>query len=87
MATVLTGPRTRPLGGTSSGESSDNEHSLPQEKGALATVTVDEIPPLGAPHDEKRFWFQRTRKYDPNGIATQVSLHHLHLVANAVTVD
>src|SRR3569833_15917 len=31
------------------------------------------IAPLGAPLEEKRFWFQRRKgKYDPNAIATQV---------------
>lgn len=31
--------------------------------------------PLGVPKDEKRFWFQRgKRTYDPDAIATQVSV-------------
>ena len=29
---------------------------------------------LGVPADEKRFWFQRGKSYDPNAIATQPSV-------------
>ena len=32
----------------------------------------EEIPPLGEPRQEKKFWFQRSVDYDPNAIATQV---------------
>ncbi|KAK4611532.1 hypothetical protein CLAFUW4_13335 [Fulvia fulva] len=35
----------------------------------------EEIPPLGEPHTEKRFWFQRTETYDPDAIATQPSVY------------
>lgn len=32
-----------------------------------------DVPPLGAPHQAKqRFWFQRTKDFDNNAIATQV---------------
>ncbi|KAF7554079.1 hypothetical protein G7Z17_g3185 [Cylindrodendrum hubeiense] len=34
----------------------------------------DSIPSLGAPVDEKRFWFQRGKTYDPDAIATQPSV-------------
>jgi len=30
--------------------------------------------PLGVPTEEKRFWFQRSRAYDPTAIATQPSV-------------
>jgi hypothetical protein len=30
---------------------------------------------LGIPSQEKRFWFQRVREYDPNAIATQPSVY------------
>ncbi len=30
--------------------------------------------PLGVPAEEKRFWFQRGKNYDPNAIATQPSV-------------
>lgn len=37
------------------------------------TETVSPVAPLGKPHEEKKFWFQRTKtKYDPDAIATQV---------------
>jgi hypothetical protein len=38
---------------------------------------VEGLPPLGAPQEEKRFWFQRSKStYDPQAIATQVCLAH-----------
>lgn len=37
---------------------------------------VDEdIPPLGEPASERRFWFQRGKKYNPGAIATQPSVY------------
>lgn len=33
---------------------------------------TDSIPPLGLPQEERKFWFQRGKDYDPNAIATQV---------------
>ncbi|WYZ46089.1 hypothetical protein EsH8_IX_000314 [Colletotrichum jinshuiense] len=33
------------------------------------------VPLLGAPIEEKRFWFQRNKNYDPFAIATQVILY------------
>ncbi|KAF3385115.1 putative transporter [Penicillium rolfsii] len=32
-------------------------------------------PPLGKPQNERRFWFQRTREYDPEEIATLPSVY------------
>jgi hypothetical protein len=40
----------------------------------IKRASTEEIPPLGAPIEEKRFWFQRTRTYDPDAIATQPSV-------------
>jgi hypothetical protein len=37
-----------------------------------STTSLDSAPPLGAPLEEKRFFFQRTKSYDPNSIATLV---------------
>ena len=37
------------------------------------TVSVENIPVLGAPVEERRFWFQRDKTYNPEAIATQVS--------------
>ncbi|KAL2259279.1 hypothetical protein VTK26DRAFT_7105 [Humicola hyalothermophila] len=39
-----------------------------------STTSVDTIPPLGEPVGVRRFWFQRTRPYDPDAIATQPSV-------------
>ncbi len=32
----------------------------------------DAVPPLGKPEARKKFWFQRSKDYDPDAIATQV---------------
>ncbi|KAJ8127224.1 hypothetical protein O1611_g6413 [Lasiodiplodia mahajangana] len=37
--------------------------------------SADSIPPLGQPREEKKFWFQRGKDYDPNAIATQPSVY------------
>ncbi|KAJ5159952.1 Major facilitator superfamily domain general substrate transporter [Penicillium canariense] len=33
-----------------------------------------DIPPLGKPQNERRFWFQRTKNFDPDAIATLPSV-------------
>ncbi|KAI2603054.1 MFS general substrate transporter [Hypoxylon fragiforme] len=38
------------------------------------TSLGSDAPPLGAPKEEKRFWFQRTKDFDENAIATQPSV-------------
>ena len=35
-------------------------------------TSLDEIPTLGEPIEERRFWWQRVKAYDPEAIATQV---------------
>ena len=57
----------------------DSSEDLGDAKGEktsqVKTETIYETAlPLGVPAEEKRFWFQRTRKYDPNAIATQPSV-------------
>ncbi|KAK7911737.1 Major facilitator superfamily transporter [Apiospora marii] len=37
--------------------------------------------PLGEPQKEKKFWFQRNQKYEPNAIATQPSVYDVPDVA------
>ncbi|KAK2031340.1 phthalate transporter [Colletotrichum zoysiae] len=37
-------------------------------------ISLDSAPPLGAPIEEKRFWFQRNKSYEPSAIATQPSV-------------
>ncbi|KAL7619763.1 hypothetical protein AAE478_010305 [Parahypoxylon ruwenzoriense] len=47
------------------------------KKSATASTTpLDSgaVPPLGVPNDEKRFWFQRTKEFDPDSIANQPSV-------------
>lgn len=45
------------------------------------------IPLLGAPIEEKRFWFQRNKNYDPFAIATQVSLHQPSTISDDENAD
>ncbi|KAL2173949.1 major facilitator superfamily domain-containing protein [Thermothelomyces heterothallicus CBS 202.75] len=40
----------------------------------ISTTSVNTIPPVGEPLLKKRFWFQKTRPYDPDAIATQASV-------------
>ncbi|XHG07027.1 hypothetical protein AWENTII_010194 [Aspergillus wentii] len=37
-------------------------------------ASCSDTPELGDPLDERRFWFQRSKGYDPNAIATQPSV-------------
>ncbi|KAL2421746.1 putative transporter [Exophiala dermatitidis] len=41
---------------------------------AVPLANSHEIEPLGLPHHEKRFWFQRGQAYDPSAVATQPSV-------------
>ncbi|GJC78302.1 hypothetical protein ColLi_01140 [Colletotrichum liriopes] len=36
------------------------------------SLSLEGAPPLGAPIEEKRFWFQRNKSYDPFATATQI---------------
>ena len=42
------------------------------EKDQTKVTVAGDIPPLGAPNEERRFWFQRAKAYDPDAIATLV---------------
>lgn len=39
---------------------------------STSKTSLDEIPSLGVPIEERRFWWQRAKAYDPDAIATQV---------------
>jgi len=41
-----------------------------------STTSVNTIPPLGEPIQQKRFFFQRSKAYDVDAIATQASILH-----------
>ncbi len=43
-----------------------------EEKASTSSYSLENIPPLGAPASEKRFWFQRGSSYNGDAIATQV---------------
>jgi len=71
MATVLSrrlGRNTYQLVPSSNIES----EAAPDKTTDDTTDETTDIPPLGIPHLEKRFWFQRGPSYDPNVIATLV---------------
>ena len=80
MATVLVDSSHRARGTTgspASTSSSNVDTTETQLKGTDKVIAAElnayaNVTPLGVPKEEKRFWFQRTRKYDPNAIATQV---------------
>ncbi|KAF1986879.1 MFS general substrate transporter [Aulographum hederae CBS 113979] len=84
MSTILTGfqaraPDASPI--ASSNDSTESNFGTFQgdgavEKGAKSSViVVDGVPTLGAPHEEKRFWFQRSKTFDVNAVATQLSVY------------
>jgi hypothetical protein len=59
----------------SSSTGSTSDIRTGEEKKVQTNITsIASIPPLGVPADEKRFWFQRNKTYDPSAIATQPSV-------------
>ncbi|KAK5678974.1 hypothetical protein LTS10_008629 [Elasticomyces elasticus] len=79
MATVLTHSGLLKSGATSSDGSGSNSTTtslkdLDQKSTTIVTVSQD-IPPLGVPKQEKRFWFQRSKGFDSSAIATQPSVY------------
>src|SRR5205814_516658 len=69
MPTIFSAAEPGPTAGAGTSATSSDDEKLP------ATTTVTEIPPLAAPHEEKRFWWQRTRNYDADAVATQPSVY------------
>jgi hypothetical protein len=71
-----------PTGGVIvSGEASSHGSSddlRDKSESIVGQIKVTEIThvatPLGLPADEKRFWWQRNKTYDPDAIATQPSV-------------
>ena len=57
-----------------------NSENMPQDEKKSAAVSEgyvsssEDLAPLGDPIEERRFWFQRATRYDPNAIATQRSV-------------
>lgn len=79
MSTVIAkgrgAPQGPPQGGVITNVSPTESLSDVGEKTPYVSETaVSDVPALGEPIEEKRFWFQRSKKnYDPNAIATLVS--------------
>lgn len=70
-------PESAPSSDRSSHGSSDDlgdakREQVPRVK--TTAVVYETALPLGVPAEEKRFWFQRVRTYDPTAIATQPSV-------------
>jgi len=82
MSTVYTakepappGTRTQSAGVFFSPSSDDEDKRVTETKGDVDFTVDPDVPPLGVPSDEKRFWWQRTRNYDSSAIATQPSVY------------
>jgi hypothetical protein len=60
---------------SSQGSSEDLGEKSDKTPGHVKTTEITYVAaPLGVPVDEKRFWWQRNKTYDPNAIATQPSV-------------
>lgn len=62
---------------SSDSSTKSTSEKIVDEKNASAIKTTqvyDNTSSLGAPATEKRFWWQRGKSYDPDAIATQVSV-------------
>jgi hypothetical protein len=70
MATVLA---KSPTPSISSGESLDSRNLDDKKDVQVEVRSRASIPPLGAIHTPKKFWFQRGKQHDSSAIATQVS--------------
>jgi hypothetical protein len=78
MATVIAIQKKKSDETPSPGSQSSNELNTK----SLAEVNISETSlPLGVPGEERRFWFQRAKAYDPNAIATQVGFPWVSLNA------
>jgi hypothetical protein len=64
------------VSGDTSSHGSSDDLGEKSEKTAVhvKSTEVYTAAPLGVPKEEKRFWFQRGRTYDPDAIATQPSV-------------
>jgi len=49
------------------------ETSIESKEVSASVLSLAAVPSLGVPADEKRFWWQRDKSFNPNAIATQVS--------------
>jgi hypothetical protein len=55
---------------------SQSEPEFLDSKEGTVTIQASDIPPLGKPIAQKRWWWQRGVPYDANATATLVS-HHI----------
>ena len=52
-----------------------------EKKPEVSVELSENVAPLGVPREEKRFWFQRTKAYNPDAVATQPSVYDDSLTA------
>src|ERR1700761_4209600 len=83
MSTVIAKSRlARGRGAATLPPSNSSSDDLAKREARVAIdAAAEDIPPLGEPREEKRFFFQRTKAYDPNAIATQPSVYDDPLTA------
>lgn len=78
MATVMTlsvsPSSTTPQQITESEET--HTSTFDDKKNGVSILATEEAASLGVPKDEKKFWFQRSKKQDPDVVATQVCTLH-----------
>lgn len=81
MSIALARTKLPEMSGPPSGETSlqDVQNEISSEKkgnweSRISETCAENISPPGVPLEEKRFWFQRTRHYGPDAIATQPSV-------------
>jgi hypothetical protein len=77
MATVLTSttsPGFTPQPETTSTSQRASQSDQDEKNPEVSVEGTGDIPPLGVPGEEKRFWFQRSKGYNPDAIATQVRI-------------
>jgi hypothetical protein len=79
MATVISGSGSRIAHLQQRSDHSSSSDYVPKDE----EVGINEKPlpspseetlPLGSEADERRFWFQRATKYNPDAVATQLSV-------------
>lgn len=78
MTTVYSGPTLASASTQDRGVIESSLGTPPVEKDQSSVDTTEVKPALGVPHAEKRFWFQRGKTYDPDAIATLVSISQLY---------
>ena len=63
------------IASSSSDDEDDEKLSTDSDKSLLeGLVAAEDVPPLGLPNQERRFWWQKSKDFDDEAIATQESV-------------